>query len=115
MVVTSWEGPESPIEVDELAKRSIAEVLQLLLDYVPSNRESFSAPSREGLGRTLETDVQARVNEYANNATLFIDEDLPFVYHTHILRGLENAVKNQEKFALIDVIKLCEFVNRVLC
>jgi hypothetical protein len=110
VAVTSWEGPESPIELDKLTKKSIAEVVQFLLDYVPSSKDSFGAPSREGLGRTLETDVQSRANDYANNAILFINENLPFVYHTYFFRGLEKAVKNQEKFALTNVIALCEFI-----
>lgn len=108
--VTSWVGPESPIELDELAKKPIADVVRFLLEYVPSTEESFRSPSREGLGRTLETDVQARAGEYAELSSLFLNEELPFVYHTHFLRGLENAVKSQRKFALTDVVKLCEFI-----
>ena len=61
VVVSSWEGPESPIELNELAKKSVAEVIQFLLDYVPSEESTFGVPSREGLGRTLETDVQTSV------------------------------------------------------
>lgn len=110
VTITSREGDESPIALDELAKKSIGEVVQFLLDYVPSSKDSFGAPSREGLGRTLETDVQTRANDYAQNATLFINENLPFVYHTHYFRGLENAVKNQERFELINVVTLCEFI-----
>lgn len=110
VVVTSWEGPESPIELDELGKKTISEVVQYLLDYAPSSGESFDAPSREGLGRTLESDVQARANDYVQNAILFVNENLPFVYHTHYFRGLENAIKKQERFALTNVITLCEFI-----
>jgi hypothetical protein len=110
VVVTSWEGPESPIEIEGLSKKSINEVIQYLLEYAPSSEESFGAPSREGLGRALETDVQARVNDYAQNAKLFINENLPFVYHAHYFRGLENAIKKQEKFPLTNVIALCEYI-----
>ena len=53
----------------------------------------------------------ARANDYANNANLFVDEDLPFVYHAHFFRGLENAVKNREKLVLANVITLCEFIT----
>ena len=65
---------------------------------------------REGLGRTLETDVQARANGYANNADLFINENLPFVYHTYFFGGLQNAVKNKENIELTKVITLSEFI-----
>jgi hypothetical protein len=110
LVVTSWEGPQSPIEQDELSKKSIAEVVQYLQNYVPSSGDSFGLPSREGLGRIFEADVQARANDYAKNAILFIDDNLPFVYHTHYLRGLEIAIKNKGEIELIDVITLCEFI-----
>jgi hypothetical protein len=110
VVVTSWEGPESPIEIEQLGKKSVEAVVQDLLNYVPSSDESFGEPSREGLARTLETDVQSRAGDYAAKATLFTNGSLPFVYHTHLLRGLENAVKNQEKLELTSVIPLCEFI-----
>jgi hypothetical protein len=110
VVVTSWEGPESPIDIEELSKKSINEVVQYLLENPLLGTETFGTPSREGLGRTLETDVQARANDYATHAALFTNENLPFVYHAHLLRGLENAVKSQEKFPLTDVVSLCEFI-----
>ncbi len=109
-VVTSWEGPESPIDTGELGKKSVNEVVQYLLEYEPPTTESFGAPSREGLARTLEADVQNRANDYASNSELFINRDLPFVYHSHLLRGLQNAVKNQGELPITQVIKLCEFI-----
>ena len=109
-VVTSWEGPESPIELDALGKKTISAVVQDLLSYQPPSGEPFGLPSREGFGRILESDVQARAKDYAQNAALFINENLPFVYHTHYFRGLENALKNKERFPLTNVITLCEFI-----
>lgn len=111
VVVTSWEGSESPIGVEELSKKSVNEVIHYLLDYSPPKSESFGVPSREGLARTLETDVQNRANDYASNSGLFINGELPFVYHSHLLRGLQNAVKNQEKFQLREVVAVCEFIT----
>jgi hypothetical protein len=111
VAVTSWEGPESPIDTGDLGKKSVNEVIQYLLEYIPPTTESFGAPSREGLARTLEADVQNRTDDYASNSALFINGDLPFVYHTHLLRGLQNAVKNQGKLPITQVIKLCEFIT----
>jgi hypothetical protein len=108
--IVSWAGSESPLGPDDLSKKSVVDVVQFLLDFVPSSEAPFGEPSTEGLSRVFETDVQARASDYADNATLFINEDLRFVYHTHFLRGLENAVKNQEKFALRHVIALCEYI-----
>jgi hypothetical protein len=110
VVVTSWEGPESPIDAEELGKKSINEIIQYLVEYTPPTSESFGVPSREGLARTLEANVQTRAEDYASNCALFINEDLPFVYHTHLLRGLQNAAKNQDKFPLTEVVALCEFI-----
>lgn len=108
-VVTSWEGPESPIDHDELAAMEVAEVVRLLVDYSPTE-EGF-VPSREGLGRTLQSDVQNRPNEYAENAQLFADGALHFVYHSHFFTGLEAALKSDQQFALAEVVSLTEFVT----
>jgi len=110
VVGVSWEGPESPIEHTELAEKSIGDVIKFLVEYIPESEDSFLGPSRVGLGRALEIDVQARANEYANEALSFDDETLPFIYHTHLLTALENAAKNQEKFNLPNVITLCELI-----
>ncbi|KAF5434969.1 hypothetical protein C5S36_04090, partial [Candidatus Methanophagaceae archaeon] len=104
-------GPESPIASDELSKKSIEEAIQFLVDFAPPEEDSFRAPSREGLGRIFEEDVKARADDYAENALLLIKGDLHYVFHTHYLRGLESEIKNQEKLALSDVIKLCEFLT----
>ena len=109
--IKSWVGPESPIGSDELSKKSIKEVIQILVDFIPPEVDSFRVPSREGLGRTFEEDVKARANDYAENALHLIRGDLHFVYHTHYLGGLETAIKNQEKLALGDVVKLCEYIT----
>jgi hypothetical protein len=111
VTISSWEGPESPIEIEQLAKKSVEEVVEDLLNYVPQSGEPFGIPSREGMARTLEIDVQARARDYASNATLFINKALPFVYHTHLLRGLENAIKNKEKIILTEVILVCEYIT----
>ena len=39
-VTTVW-GPTSPIELDELSKKTIPDVIQYLLDYVPSENSSI--------------------------------------------------------------------------
>ena len=110
VVVSGWTGPESPIEIGDLKEKSIKEVVQYLIDYAPSSEDTFDKPSREGLARTLEIDVQGRATDYAKNAILFLNENLPFVYHTHLLRGLEKATKNQEKFSLTNLLDVCEFI-----
>jgi hypothetical protein len=111
VVITSWEGPESPIELEELGKKTINDAVQFLLSYVPQSKDSFGEPSREGLGRILENDIQNRESDYANNALLFINNSLSFVYHTYLLRGLEAAVKNQKRFNLANVISVCEYIT----
>ena len=109
-VTVSFVGEESPIEPDELARKSIADVVQYLIEYVPTNNAPFGEPSREGLANILENDIQARLNDYVNQAALFINNDLRFIYHIHFLRGLRNAVKRQEKFELGGIIAVCEYI-----
>lgn len=106
----SWIGDKSPIEPDEFSKKSIIDVIRDLINFIPENNAPFGEPSREGLARILENDIQARPNDYANQAKLFIDSNIQIIYHTHFLRGLENVVKKQERFELDGVIAVCEFV-----
>jgi hypothetical protein len=58
----------------------------------------------------LQRDVQSRAALYAENAALFANEALPFVYHAHLLNGLESALKEKTVFSLAPVIELCEFL-----
>lgn len=111
VVITSWEGPESPIEFEGLAEKTLKEVVNYLSEYTPPEDSFFGGPSREGLGRTFETDVQARAGEYAVNASLFLREDLHFVFHYHFFKGLEIAIKNKEAFPIDEVIALCEHIT----
>jgi hypothetical protein len=106
----SWIGEKSPIESDEFSKKSIAEVVQYLIGYIPENNYSFEAPSIEGLANLLEDDVQARTKDYTSQANLFINSNLRFVYHVHLLRGLENIIKKNERISLEGIISVCQFI-----
>lgn len=103
-------GEQSPIGPDEFSKKSIAEVVQYLIEFIPSNTHSFETPSREGLANLLENDVQTRTKDYASQAQLFINRNLRFVYHVHLLRGLENIIKKRERFSLEGIITVCQFI-----
>lgn len=109
-VAVSYIGEKSPVELDDFSKKSIADVVKYLIEYVPTNNSPFGEPSRDGLANILENDIQARLDEYTKQAALFINNDLRFVYHTHFLRGIENAVKKQERFELEGAIDICEHV-----
>jgi len=109
-VTLSYIGEKSPIKLDDFSKKSVADVVQYLIGYAPTNNTPFGEPSREGLANILENDIQARLNDYSNQAALFINKDLRYIYHTHFLRGLENAVKKQEKIELGDIINVCEYI-----
>ncbi len=110
VIVTSWEGPESPHELTELSSKSVNEVIQLLVDFSPKEIDTFGLPSREGLARTFEEDVLQRPDDYVNNMSGFLREDLPFVYHTHLLWGLSKIVNQYIPDSIEDIISLCEFL-----
>lgn len=110
-VTSSWVGPESPVDLDYLSKKSIEEVILLLVNFTPSGEDTFGKPSREGFGRVFEEDVKARAINYLENAQLLIRDDLHFVYHTHFFRGLETIIKSQENYSLTNLISLCEFIT----
>jgi len=110
VVVTSWTGPESPYELTELSNKSIGEVVSLLLGFSPNEVDTFERPSKEGLGRILEEDVLQRYEEYENNVSEFVRDDLPYVYHTHLLRGLSKIVNQCVPSNPEGIIDLCEFI-----
>jgi len=110
IVVTSWEGPESPYSLEDLSNKSIGDVVNLLLGFSPKEIETFGRPSKEGLGRILEEDVLQRYEEYSNDITEFMRDDLPYVYHTHLLRGLSKIVNQYVPSTLDGIIDLCEFL-----
>ncbi len=105
-VTSGWAGPMSPVGRDALAGMSIADITQLLRTWRPSGR--MMEPSAEGLGRDLTAVVAAEPERFAEEATTF--QDLEATYVRSLLRGFEEAVREEKRFAWPGVLGLCKWV-----
>jgi hypothetical protein len=112
-VVTSWIGPESPIEETLLAEYPLDKVIQELVSFAPETDTFIRKPTRLGLARTFESDIQVRAEEYALNALLLKNEKLHFVYQAHFFSGLKNALKAKQTFSIDKIIELAEYIVEV--
>ena len=86
---TTWTGPTSPKEADELQAMPVRDVATYLNDWRPA--EGWNTPTPEGLGRVLESVV-------ANSPDRFVEELGSFhgaepTYARAILQGLNGAVR----------------------
>jgi hypothetical protein len=109
VVITSWETEQSPIQVEELGKMTVHEVIKYLVEFVPEGK-SFRGPSREGLAQAFSVEVKNRLEEFVEYSSLLIRDDLPFVYHESYFRALEDAIKANQQIRFDRVIDLCEFI-----
>jgi hypothetical protein len=106
---SSWSGPESPLSAQEIADRTIDEVLAYLRSWQPADDSGWHfGPSIEGLGRVLSEDVKARPNDYASAAASLSDLDPTYV--RSILSGLDNALRDGATLAWQGPLTLAEFV-----
>jgi hypothetical protein len=102
---SSW-GPKSPVDVNDLGNRSVAEVLEYLRNWRPSGREQD--PSPLGLARILEQDVAKRPAEYTTWITDF--KSLKPIYSGHLFDGLREACKNNIPFDWQSVIVFGQWI-----
>ncbi|MCK9914657.1 MULTISPECIES: hypothetical protein [Microbacterium] len=88
-VVTTWSGPTSPKERDELASMSPSEIVSYLQGWRPGDR--LMSPTHEGLGRELTSLVSAAPK--ALQGEHHIVDHLRPTYVRAILTGWSDAVK----------------------
>lgn len=109
-VITTWSGPNSPYKEGELLEKSVQEIIDILLTYVPEEDRFGGAPSRAGLGRDLQKVVASRSDEFAQNAVLFINGNIRSGYYDYYFSGLEEALKNDQIFSFGEVIQLAQYI-----
>lgn len=107
IVTTSWEGIPSPVSAEELAKKSLDELEQLLLTYVP---EDLLLNPREGLAQTLRKIVRDDPARYSTFASYLTDPSIRFVYVDQYLAGIRESIKEQVGKLDDAIISLCEYV-----
>ena len=87
-------GPRSPLALDEMLQMPVGEVVAFLRSWQPSDPSGWNEPSSEGLGRALESAVQAKPAAYAVGATDFTGLDPAYV--EALLSGLQRATTEQD-------------------
>lgn len=105
-VVTTWVGPTSPRSAIDLAQMPDAQLLEFLSDWRPTGE--WTAPSPEGLGRSLQESVKQAPARFANLAEEFVNVEPTYV--RSLLRGLQEALKEGNGYDWSGVLRLSAWV-----
>ena len=87
---TTWMGPTSPINAEELGSRSAEEIARYVKSWQPSGDPM--SPEPEGLARTLEAVVATAPAKFLQARKAFLEG--PVRYVGAVLRGLSQAVRD---------------------
>lgn len=104
--ITSFSGPTSPKNVNELQILPISELVAYLKEWEPP--ESFRGHSREGLGRDLASLIGIEPQRFASEALQF--QGLHPTYVRSFLQGLNETIRNKKPFDWNPVLLLCKWV-----
>jgi len=107
-MTTSWTGPTSPRDKKELQTLSVPDLRQLLASWQPQKDWQGSAPTPEGLGRTLTAVVSEQPEKYASGALEFCGLDPTYV--RSVIEGLGQALGHNRPFPWQPVLALCRWV-----
>ena len=102
----SWVGPTSPKTVEELNTMSPTEIIDFLKNWIPSNQ--YSAPTPEGLGRTLTEVIKNRPSLFSSMSLYF--KTLDPTYIRALITGLAEAKKENQAFKWDPLLELCNWV-----
>jgi hypothetical protein len=102
----SFVGPISPLEGEELAKRTVDDVLAYLQNWTPP--DSPFGPTKEGLGRQLATRVANEPEPVAERAPDFAAVDP--TYARAVIDGLERGLSEGRRFSWSPVVELLRVV-----
>lgn len=108
---TSWVGPESPIDQDQLLHMAPPEAADFLRTWHSDDDSGWHfGPSVEGLGRVFSGVVTTRPVDYAAEAGRFADVDPTYV--RELFSGLENALAQGEEFPWHEPLRLAHWVSQ---
>lgn len=102
----SWWAPKSPKSDAEFNAMSPSDVVAFLRSWSPG--ESTDEPSPEGVGYQLQVAAKERPGEFAAAADELIG--LPPTYVHSLLRGLEQAEREDTEFDWLPVLSLCAWI-----
>lgn len=107
-MTTGWTGPSSPRDKIEIQALSVAELRQFLANWQPQKDWRGSAPTPEGMGRTLTGVVSEQPDRYASGALEFCGLDPTYV--RSVIEGWEQALGHNRSFSWEPVLALCRWV-----
>jgi hypothetical protein len=108
VIVSSWEGAQSPIPGEELKEKTFDDLQQVLLTYIPE--DSFRN-SRGSLAQTLQALVREDLVRYQDFATYLINPEIRFVYIYHYLAGVRDNLRNNDGKLSDGIIELCKYIS----
>jgi len=104
---SEWTAAESPITLEELAKKELPELKKYFLEYKPDHK---ALDLHDSLARTFQSLVSKEPTKYLGFAALLIDPTIRFVYTYNFLFGIREAIQNKGVQLTDELISLCEFV-----
>jgi hypothetical protein len=99
-----WIGPTSPREVTDFMSMATSEIIAYVNEWQPE--EGFMKPTREGLGRALESVVDARYREFLDRV-----DDIMVLQPTYVWHAI-NAVRkhvNEDGFPFDQFLRLLSY------
>lgn len=103
---TSWVGPTSPKNAEDLRSMSVEQLVEFLRNWKPP--EDPWSPSPEGLGRELTSIIANEPERYAQSSQLFRDTQPTYV--RSLISGLRNAIGQKRSFPWPPVLAICQWV-----
>lgn len=104
--VAVWSaGSKAPLTRDELTRMPIEDVLKLLREWQPKDKD-WQAPTPEGLARLLEEVIAASPTSYASAAPSFADTDP--TYGRALFSGLQSALREKRTFSWPPVLEFAK-------
>lgn len=103
---TSWVGPTSIKDADEIKKMSVKEIIEFLKSWEPSG--DHMTPSPEGVNRVLSAVISEDPERFSVDANKFIG--LHPTYIRALISGLRDALKKDIAIKWELVLNLCEWV-----
>jgi len=102
----AWIGPTSPKTPDELKQLTVVELRDFLLHF--ASTDEWTAPTPEGLSRTLNTVVASDPTKYARDVDVF--RGLDPTYLRGVLDGFHSAIKEGQTFEWAGILNLCSWI-----
>ncbi len=113
---SSWTGPTSPSNKEEISKMTVDEFLDYIRNkFKPKKDDWGPSPSPEGLSRIFEEVVQDNPEPWALAANRFFEPDKIYpAYVAGLLSGFEKACRTKKTFSLDAILGLCESLTEAI-